>query len=66
MDSTFITLMYSSNMDTTNLGVSLGITTSGTDGYVTLGTVRIDPYSTGTLISTGVELDVAYAQIITP
>jgi len=65
-DSTFTTQIFASNLDTTNLGDSLGITTSGTSGYVTLGTVRIDPHGTGTLSSTGVELCVDYVQTITP
>lgn len=63
-DSTFTTQIYAANIDTTYLGVSLGLTTSGTSGYVTLGTERYDPH--GTLSQTGFELDVNYVQIITP
>lgn len=39
------------------------VTTSGVAGYFTLGTVRVDP---GVFGGTGVELDVAYVQKITP
>jgi hypothetical protein len=63
-DSTLTTLLFSANIDTTNLGASLGITTSGTSGYVTVGTERADPYNI--LTSTGIELDVDTVQTITP
>ena len=62
-DSTFTTVIFASNLDTTNLGDSLGITTSGTSGYVTLGTQRVDPNNT--LSATGFQMDVDYVQTIT-
>jgi hypothetical protein len=66
-DSTFTTQIFADNIDTTYLGVSLGLTTSGTSGYVTLGTQRFDPNPpSGTLSQTGVNLSVSYVQIITP
>jgi hypothetical protein len=64
-DSTFTTQIFASNLDTTNGTDNLNLTTSGTNGYVTLGTVRADPYDK--MGGTGVELDVtSYVQIITP
>jgi hypothetical protein len=63
-DSTFTTLIFADNLDTTYLGVNLGLTASGTSGYVTLGTQRYDP--SATLSQTGVNLSVSYVQIITP
>jgi hypothetical protein len=63
-DSSLSTLLFGDNIDTTYLGVSLGLTTSGASGYVTLGTQRFDP--SNTLCQTGVNLSVNYVQIITP
>ena len=58
-----LTKPVSSNLDTTNLGDSLGITTSGTSGYVTLATQRVDPDNK--LSATGFQMDVDYVQTIT-
>ena len=66
-DSTFTTEIFASNVDTTNGTDNLNLTTSGTFGYFTLGTVRFDnPGGTAVMSGTGVELDVAQVQKITP
>lgn len=62
-DSTFTTVIFASNLDTTNLGDSLGITTAGTSGYATVATQRVDP--DGELSATGFQMDVDYVQTIT-
>lgn len=59
-DSTFTTNYFADNLETT----ALGLTTSGTSGYVTLGTEQWDP--SGTLSSSTVQLSVSYVQTITP
>jgi hypothetical protein len=64
-NSSYTTELYAYNIDTTNLGVSLGISDSGVPGYVTVGTVRADQPSP-TLSSSGIQMDVAYVQTVTP
>jgi hypothetical protein len=61
-DSTFTTELYGANLDTSYLGISLGLTDAGTSGYVTVGTQRNDPSST--LSQSGISLGVDYVQII--
>lgn len=63
-DSGLTTLLWGANIDTSYMGVNLGLTTSGTSGYVTVGTQRFDP--SNTLSATGVELDVDYVQTVKP
>lgn len=65
-DSTFTTQIFAANLDTVSADGSarLGITTSGTSGFVTLGTERSDPNNT--LTSSGIALSVNYVQIMTP
>ena len=63
-DSTFTTEVFASNVDTTSGTDNLSLTTSGTSGYFSLGAVRSDP--SNTMSGTGVELDVAQVQKITP
>lgn len=66
-DSTFTTEIFSSNIDTTNGTDSLNLTTSGTSGYFTIGTLRSDnPGGTAEMSGSGVELDAAQVQSITP
>jgi hypothetical protein len=66
-DSTFTTEIFASNVDTTNGTDSLNLTTSGTSGYFTIGTLRSDnPGGTAEMSGSGVELDVAQVQSITP
>lgn len=54
--------LFAANVDTTNGTDNLNLTTSGTSGYVSVGTVRGDP--NGVMSGTGVELDVSEVQIL--
>lgn len=66
-DSTFTTEIFASNVDTTNGTDSLNLTTSGTSGYFTIGTLRSDnPGGTAEMSGSGVELDAAQVQSVTP
>ena len=66
-DSTFTTEIFASNVDTTNGTANLNLTTSGTSGYFTIGTLRSDnPTGTAELTGTGVALNAAQVQSITP
>jgi hypothetical protein len=66
-DSTFTTQIFGDNVDTTNVGDHLNLTTSGTSGYFTIGTLRDDnPGGTAVMSGSGVQLDVAQVQKITP
>jgi hypothetical protein len=64
-DSTFSTPYVGLNLDTTNGSVNLGLTTSGTSGYITVGTELYDP-SGPTISSSGIQLSVSQVKMITP
>lgn len=61
-DSTYSTQITAFNVDTSSGGVNYGATTSGMNGYVTLGTQRAD--GSNALSSSGVQLAVASVQIV--
>jgi len=61
-DSTYSTEITAFNVDTSSGGVNYGLTTSGTSGYVTLGTLRSDPNNT--LSSSGIQLSVTSVEMV--
>lgn len=79
-NSAFTENYFGENLDTTNIntGAMLGLTTSGTSGYITVGTEQLDPGGNpnppgttpaGTLISSvspAIALAVSQVQMITP
>ena len=60
-DSTYSTEITAFNVDTSSGGVNYGATTSGMNGYVTLGTQRAD--ASNALSSSGVQLGVTSVQM---
>jgi hypothetical protein len=61
-DSTYSTQITAFNVDTSSGGVNYGATTSGMNGYVTLGTLRLDPDDAMT--SSGIQLGVTSIEIV--
>jgi len=61
-DSTYSTEITAINVDTSSGGVNYGLTTSGMNGYVTLGTLRDDPGNN--LSSSGIQLSVTSIEIV--
>lgn len=60
-DSTYSTNIAAFNVDTSSGGVNFGATTSGMNGYVTLGTQRDDP--SNALSASGVQLSITSVEI---